>query len=167
MLRKKGSIEDIFLLIVFLFALAIFIGVVAYTFPRITDGLRETELNDSSEVRRALLETDTVATRLNAVWFILFVGLCIGILITSFLIDSHPVFLPIYIILLILAIVVGVVMSNAYEEFRVNSPLNETMTTQTFTTTVMDNFIPVLIGVGILSMIVIFGKAKLLGDNRI
>lgn len=164
---KKGSIQDIFTLIIFLVGLGIFIVVLAYTIPKVTDGLRETQLNDSAEVREALLNSDTMVTsRLDNVYLIMFAGLIISILIASFMIESHPVFIPIYIFLFAFAVIIGVIMNNVYDEFLTASELNVTASTQTIQTAIMGNFIPIIIGVGVLSMIIIFGK-KRYGEGRI
>ena len=73
-LSKKAGIESIFFFIVTMLGLAIFIIIVAYTIPQITDGLKETELNDSSAVRSIFAESDKTIDKLDPVFLIIFSG---------------------------------------------------------------------------------------------
>lgn len=160
-MNKKGSIEDLFFLIIMLIGLGIFIIVLACVIPMVTDGMRQTAMNDSAEVRAALLNSDEISgQRLDGIYLIVFGGLVISIIISSFLIDSHPIFIPIFIILFAFAVVVGVIMENVYEEFVENSVLNQTASTQTIQIAVTNNLIPILVGVGVICMIIIYGKRR-------
>jgi len=165
--NKKGSIQDIFTLIIFMVGLGIFIAILVYVVPQITDEMRETELNDTLSVRTALsISDDIVENKLNNIYLVIFAGLIISILIASFMIDSHPIFIPIYILLLGFAVVVGVIMDNVYTEFTEQSALNVSVTnSMEIPTAIMGNFIPIIIGVGVLSMIIIFGKRRLIGER--
>jgi len=165
--NKKGSIQDIFTLMIFMVGIGIFIAILIYTIPKITDGMRETELNDSVAIRTALLSSDEIVqNNLNNVYLILFAGLIISLMIASFMIDSHPIFVPVYIFLLAFAIVVGVILDNVYEEFTTNTIMNESVTNyMPIPTAIMGNIIPILIAVGVLSMIIIFGKRKMFGER--
>ena len=113
--NKKGSIEDIFFLIIFLLGLAIFIIVLAYTVPRVINEMKETEMNNSAAVREIWAEGENTIDKLDAVYLIMFAGLCMSLFITSFFINSHPIFIPVYIILLGFAVVVGVITNNVYK----------------------------------------------------
>ena len=157
-LSKKAGIESIFFFIVTMLGLAIFIIIVAYTIPQITDGLKETELNDSSAVRSIFAESDKTIDKLDPVFLIIFSGLIISIFIISFMIDSHLIFIPVYILLLVFAIIIGAITSNVYEEFTANADLATVAASQLYMVTIMNNWIMILSGVGIISMIIIFAK---------
>jgi len=91
--------------------------------------------------------------------FILFFGLMIvGLLVSGFLIRVHPAFLFIYIIFLGLSIFVAVYLSNTYEIIVSNAQFAEIADNYAMITFVMRHAIKILIGVGALSMIIIFGK---------
>ncbi|MHA2019056.1 MAG: hypothetical protein ACTSXY_12380 [Promethearchaeota archaeon] len=157
-INKKASIEDIFFLIVTLLGLALFLIIVAYTIPKVIDGLKETDINNSEATRTMFNEGENIINRLDPVYLIIFAGLIISIFITSFMIQSHPIFIPIYILLLGFAIIIGVIANHVYDEFAAHSDLATIAANQTFMVTIMNNFIAILVGVGILSMIIIFAK---------
>jgi len=163
---KKGSIFGVFLMLVALFGLALFIIILTYVIPEVTEGLRESALNDSAASRVALGAADTVTERLDPIFLFIFVGLLMGMLITSFMIESHPIFIPIFIFLLAFAIIIGGIMGNVYEEFTENELLNATAQEQTYVNAIMGNYVMVLLGVGILCMIIIFARARY-GGQRI
>ena len=82
----------------------------------------------------------------------------VSIFIVSFFVDSHPIFIPIYIILLGFVVVIGVIANHVYDEFAANTDLATVAADQLFMLTIMDNFILILVGVGIISMTIIFAK---------
>jgi len=156
--NKKGSIEDIFFFMITLLGLALFIIIVAYVIPTVIDEMEKTELNDSESIRSIFDEGEETIDRLDSVYLIIFAGLIISIFIVSFMINSHPIFIPIYIILLGFAVVVGVIINHVYDEFVANADLSTIAPSQTFMLTIMDNFISILVAVGVISMIIIFAK---------
>ncbi len=163
--NKKGSMIDVFFLIVTIVGLAIFILVISHVTPKITDGLKEIdELNQTNESRDALNAVEDNNDKLDGILLFIFVGLIIGIFITAFLIDSHPVFVVIYIFLLGFAVLIGVIMNRVYESFYNSEALNETARELTFTTAILNNYVPIIIGVGIVTMIIIFAKPKQQGN---
>jgi len=157
-LNKKASMEDIFFFIVFMMGFALFIIIIAYTIPKVTNEMAKTDLNNSAAVREAFIGSDEIMDKLDPIYLILFAGLIISIFIISFMINSHPVFIPIYIILLGFAVIVGVITNHVYDTFAANVDLSTVAASQTFMVTIMDNFITILVAVGIISMIIIFAK---------
>jgi len=163
--NKKGSIPGILLTLIVLFGLAIFIIILTYIIPEITNTLKQTGLNDSAAARAALGEAESSMNKLDPIFLFIFVGLLMGMLITSFLIESHPVFIPIFIFMLAFAIMIGAIMGNVYEKFKENEVLNETAAEQTYVNAIMDNYVMMILGTGILCMIVIFARARYSGGR--
>jgi len=159
-INKTGSIQDIFFFLVMILGIALFILIVGYFVTEVTSQMESTVLNESAPTRTMLNYSDSIVSKLDYVFLIIFVGLIIGILISSFMIESHPIFVPIYTFLLGFAVVVGVIMGHVYDKFTENVDLAATAATHTFTSAIMDNFVKIIIGVGILSMIIIFAKAR-------
>jgi len=157
-LNKKGSIEDVFFLIVTLLGLALFIIVVAYTIGTVTTEMEKTELNDSEAARVMFAESDKVIDKLNPVYLAVFAGLTMSIFVTAFMIHSHPIFIPIYIIEMGFAIIIAVIANHVYDEFAANADLATIAAEQTYMTAIMGNFITIVTAVGIISMIIIFAK---------
>jgi len=164
--NKKGSMEDVIFIAIIAAVFAIFILVVAYITPQISDKLRDTDINDSAAARTALNYSDTFASRLNVVFLIIFVGLLMGMLVSAFLIDAHPIFIPIFIIFLGFAVVAGVIMSNVYEAFSEDTEFAATAAQNTFVSAILGNYVLIIIVIGVLSMILTFGKSRLFGGRE-
>lgn len=158
--NKKGSIQDVFFFIVFVVGLALFFIVIHYVTDEVSDELLKTNLNTSEAAVTALGYYDTLGAQYDPIWFFIFVAILMGVLISSFMIKAYPIFIPIYIILLGISVVVGVIMNNVYLEFIANPVLAATAATHTFSNAIINNYVPVVIGVGVLSMIIIFARPR-------
>jgi uncharacterized membrane protein YjgN (DUF898 family) len=157
-LSKKGSIVDIGFLLVALFGLAFFILIVAFVFPQITAKLKLSDLGNNNDSLQALETTDGIMNKLDMVFLTIFSGLIMAVLITSFFLDSHPIFIPIYVIALGLLVLFAVIAENIYESFSISDQLSSTTVRYPFVNSIMLNLVYVAIGTGILSMILIFAK---------
>ena len=164
-MNKRGSIQDVFFFTVFVVGLAMFMILVHYIANDVSGKLLETTLNESENARTALQYTEDVTAQFDPIWLFLFIALLIGVLISSFMIHSYQIFIPIYIILLGITVVVGVIMNNIYLEFTATATLATIAATHTFSNAIINNYVPVIIGVGILSMIIIFARPT--GAGRI
>jgi len=158
--NKRGSIVDIAFLIVFLLGFAIFILVAGYVIPQITGALDSSEIGNNTASHNALTYTENLTTRFDGILLVMFIGLTIGIFITSFLIDSSPIFIPIYIILLAFILIFAVVVENVYEGFNTGA-LASTFAEHTMTNYIMTHLIFIAIAVGCLSMILIFARPRI------
>jgi len=158
MKNKKGVIEGVFVFAVIMVTLAIFILLIAKVVPSITNEFRKTAINNSAEARTALSWSDKIVGRLDTVFMIIFIGLIMGILISSYFISTNKIFIPIYIILFGFTIIVGVILHNMYEAFKTSSDLATSSATYPMMNAIIGNYVIVLIVVGILSMILMFGK---------
>lgn len=156
---KRGQL-DILFFVIFVAALGIFILVVQYVVGAVTDGLLASPLNQSAAAVAALNSGVSITQNFDYIWLVLFVGLILGVLISSVLIDVHPIFIPIWIILLGLSVLVGVVMNNVYADFVANATLNSTSDLNPFVNFIISHYVLVIIGVGVLSMILIFAKTR-------
>ncbi len=163
--NKRGSIQDVFFFVIFVVGFALFLILVSYVMNEVSGELLESKLNESEAARNALGYTETLTAQFDSVWLFVFVGLLMGVLISSFMIKSHPIFIPIYIIFLGVAVLVGVIMNNIYLDFTANATLAATAATHVFANAIINNYVLVIIGVGVLSMIIIF--ARPVGAERV
>lgn len=165
--NKRGGIVSIITLVIFLATFAIFIIITQFVVEEIEGGIRNSTMNDSQAVRDVLGEQVNVNLQLDNVYLIIFAGLCLSVLLVSFVIDANPAWVPIYIILFGMAILVGVIMNKVYVEFYEHATLTAIAQVQTYQVAIMNNFIPIIIGIGVLSMIIIYGKWRFVRDQRI
>lgn len=138
--QKKGAVTDIFVFMIIAFILALLCVMFLYI-SQITNEafMNNTEAfqsmyGDSNEVNATVIITETfgqVPTAFEALKWIttmLIVGMMISLFISAFLIRTHPVMLFVHIIIVIIAIVCSVAMSNAYMEIYASPTLAQYFT---------------------------------------
>ena len=158
-IKKKGDPTDIILFLVIIFFLVVSLVIAIYTNTIIHRVISTTVLNES----QAYDSIDQAFTKVNDygvqrtftfIWGLL----VLGIIVSSFLVRVHPVFMFIYIILLVVTIFVSIFLANAYATIVENAQLADIADKFEMMTWVMQHIVKILIGVGALSMIIIFGK---------
>lgn len=157
--RKKGDPTDVivFIIIIFFLAVTFLIGIFVNT--KIKGVIDNTVLNNSTAYSQISSSFDTVNKTTIQSGFVLAFGLLIiFIFISSFLIRTYPVFIFIYIISLVLAVLLGVYLANSYEQIIANPLLAEAVANSPMITWIMQHSVKIIIAVGALSMIIIFGK---------
>lgn len=156
---KKGDLPDmlIFLITVFIFAIGLLIF--AFVIPQITSGLETAGMNSTSEGKGAIDElTEMGVNGMQKGFLFLFVGFIMGLMISSFLIRTHPIFIFLYILFLGLTVFLGTYIGNAFEQLATSDALASTLATQGYISIIMQNLVVITLAVGALSMIIIFAK---------
>ena len=159
---KKGSIQDLFYIgaVILFFAIAILIGF------RINSAIND-NLQANADVPT---EAKTAATKLNShftgslnnSFIFMVVGMMSVMLILATMVRFHPIFIPIFIIVWLLAIFVGGVMANIYMGMATNAELSTYANQLGFVSFFM-KYLPFVIGIfGIILMIVMY---KLWGNE--
>lgn len=156
---KRGDPTDILLFLIILFFLAISLVVVLYANGKVLGIIDNTVLN-STEAYESIHDSFATINEYTAQrgFTLFFAILIIGIVISSFLVRVHPVFIFIYIITLGVTILTSVYLANAYAMVVANGQLSTIAENYGMMTFVMQNLTKILLGVGALSMIIIFGK---------
>ena len=157
--NKKGDITDNLIFLIVIFVLAIGLFIIAFIVPQISTGLDNAGLNSTTEGADAITRLGEFGTvTLQRGFFLIFAGLVMGSLISSFFVRTHPIFMLLYIFMMGLTIFVGTYLGNAYETFSSISVFSDTLASQGLINLVMNNVVKITIGVGALSMIIIFAK---------
>ncbi len=157
--NRKGDITDMLIFVIVVFILIAGFFVFAYIVPQITNGLKDAGLNNSVEGSNAIDKLSDFGTvTIQRGVFLLFVGLIISTMVTSFFARTHPIFLFLYIIILGITVFLGVYLGNAYEDMSQIPIFAETLASQTLLNVIMSNIITIVIAVGALSMIIVFSK---------
>ncbi len=158
-INKKADPSDIILLAIMVFFLAISLVVALYANSKIKEVIDTTALNESAAYPSITSSFNTINTLTVQRGFVLFFGLLIiTILVSSFMIKVHPIFIFIYIITLAIAIFVSVYLANVYETVVANTQLASIAANYVMMTWIMQNVVKILLGTGALSMIIIFSK---------
>ena len=161
MMNKKGDLTGVLYLIVMISAFAIFLIIVGYIGSEINTQIKD-QINDTDDRINTVLDRGINVSQntLSAVWYVMFGGLLIGLLITAWHMPTNPVFIPIFIFLLVVAIIVGVAMSNAYEALYNITDFASIAPTQVSINFIMSNLPYVALIIGIIGIIVTFAKPK-------
>jgi hypothetical protein len=164
--RKKADPTDITLMLVIVFFIVISFVVAIFVNSKLSDIISNTVLNESAAYESINDSFTTINRYTIQRGFTLFFGiLIIGILVSSFMIKVHPIFIFIYIVTLIVAIFVSMYLANAYEMVVSNGQLALLADNYATMTWVMQHIGLILLAVGALSMIIIFGKIGGGGNN--
>ena len=135
-MNKRGGFTDLFIFMIVAFVLVLFCGVFLYITNTATDELRENIPNmnlvgdgnqNASETLEATLGSAVLS--FNALYWItifLIFGMIIAIFIGSYMVTTKPIFFIPYIFVVIIAVIVAVAISNAYELLYANATLNST-----------------------------------------
>jgi len=89
-----------------------------------------------------------------------FILLVIFLLISVFLLDTHPIYFILTFILLISVFLVAMLLSNVYEDVMLDAELSGSANEFPFTSWVMDNMLPLIVGIGFFTSIALFVKFK-------
>jgi len=156
---KKGDFTGMLYAIVMLSAFAIFVLILAFIGSTIGTEVKDKINSDNEDVNASFDATINVSNNtLTAVWYVLFGGLIMGLMITSWYMPTHPVLVAPFIILLIIAVIVGVAMSNAYEMLSDVPQLSDAVDTQTNINFIMANLPYIALVIGIIALIITFAK---------
>lgn len=168
MKNRRGDITDMLVFLIVVFILAIGLFIFAYVIPEISSGLNDAGLNSSSEGASAISSLSDFGTvSIQRGFMLLFVGLIISTMVSSFFARTHPIFLFLYILILGITVFLGVYLGNAYEQFAETPLFVDTLATQGMINIVMSNIITIVIAVGALSMIIVFAKFSTGGGQRV
>lgn len=161
---KKGNIGAILFMIASLGAFAIFLLVVGTIIPQINEKVEEgltSQTNVSEEVLAPLEKsTDITGSVLSSLWYIMFGGLLIGLIITGFLMPTNPIFIPIFAIMLITTIILAMAMSNAYEQIQSTAGFQVSVEEQGAIGFVMDKLPLIALIIGLIVLFVTYAKSR-------
>jgi hypothetical protein len=164
--RKKGTITDIIFIIiaVFVFAIAfLFIGYMTEIFQGALHNI--SMVNDSTIAIGALDHgLDTVQNKLDYVFFMVFIGMVVAMVITAWFIGGMPIFMFIYFILTVISVILSAVIANVWEDMNATAIFfSATKATLPLTNYVL-TYLPVIMAiVGILGLIAMFAKPVMEG----
>ena len=165
--NKRGELTDMFIFLITLFILAIGLFVLMYMIPTITDGLKTAGLNNSAEGTNAITSLESFGTgTINNGFLMLFVGLVISMIITSFMVRTHPIFIFLYVIFLGISVLLSFYLGNAYYQLIGNPAFANMYATATFSNWIFGHIAQIMTVLGAFSMIVVFSKFSTYGGTQ-
>lgn len=158
--------EDVILagVIVFIFAIGFFVVYnVANTVTTTMIGIPA--INESASAVSALQGSQKVTNQMDYVVFGVFIALVLGIIITGWFIAGNPIFMGIYFLITVIAVVFSTVLANTWETVSQSSIFGTTVTHFPITNNLMLN-LPLYIGIiGFVGLVVMFAKPYLFGGS--
>lgn len=123
-MNKRGGFTDLFLFIIIAFVILLVSAVFIYMGGLVSDSLHSSldtmdiggDLNVSQQIDSSIGAVNTAYAGLYWISVFLIVGMALGIFIGSYLVTTKPVFFIPYIFITVIAVIVAVGISNAYEE---------------------------------------------------
>lgn len=160
--KRASGIGDIIFIFIIMFVLAL----VIITIQPVRREMETEFLNDTSinETAKDFLE-DTNKMQENF-WdnmgVIILVFLTLVLMVSSYFIDSHPVFFVVFVLLAIFFLVVAAIMSNAYIELSVDSDLASSVAVYPKINWIMSKWPFVILIQAVLVGMVLYTKFRLL-----
>lgn len=172
--NKRGGFTDLFLFIIIAFAIALITGIFLYIGnttttqlhaqldPMSTQDVNYTEiLNDT---------TDQIPVSYQVMkWgsIVLIFAMILSIFYGSYKVTTRPIFFVPYFIVVIVAVILSVVVSNAYDDLLTNSQLATTLS-ELIGTNFMLLYLPVIVGtIGVVGGIIMFASYSLLRQQEV
>jgi len=159
--KKKGNaITDSLVFVVLVFGFIIFSLVGNYIFNEINDDIQaDTEINDTIKVKVQNLNT-RYPSFMDGLFIFFFILMWVLVLVSSWNIDSHPVFFIVTVVILIFVFIVGGELGNVYEELTSEGDLATMAAGFPMANWVMTHFLIVIVVIGFSITIVLFGKSQ-------
>lgn len=161
--NKRGDASSLIIaLIVMVFVVGIIALMAGKVIPQLMIFLKTnpTMASDNNTVNTLnLVETKTIPW-LDYFFLFVFFGSILGIIISSIYIDTHPVFMIFFVIILVIAIILAGIFANAFITVGESDALSSTYNQFTATKTIFNNLPLILFIVGIIVMIVLYGKSR-------
>lgn len=157
--NKKGDASNYITFVIIVFFLAVSLLITAFMNDQIYEAINTTELNDTSVSPNVLTQLDLMTTSTIQNGFVaIFAFLIIGMMVSSFMVRIHPIWLFIYIIFLAITLFTAMPLANAYQLLMNNEALSSVADQQNMINWIMENLVMITLGAGALSLIVTFAK---------
>lgn len=166
MRNKKGSVTDVFIIGAAIFILAITILLGSYLYNRVATEMLP-HINSSTAATNAINAMTNTLPTFDYFFLAVFIGLVLAMIISGFMIETHPVFTFVFFIMMVLATIVAVPISNSYEAFANDPIFASTAANFAITNLILTKLPLITLVIGILMIIVIYGKSQFEGGGRI
>lgn len=162
-INKRGdAVSLIISLVILIFVIAVISLMAGKFIPALTSILKNdsTFANNTNTVETLnLIETNAIPW-LDYFFIFTFISVTIGLIISSVYIDTHPAIMIIFIIMLVLAIIFAGIFANAYNSIGESDALSSTYNQFTGTKAIFENLPLILFVIGLIVIIILYGKYK-------
>lgn len=157
--NKRGqTVFDTIILLIVLFILALAAIIGAITFSGVNDDI-QSDTSISNQTKTVMSDINSgYSNWLDAAILTALIFFWVLLLITSFLIDTHPVFFIVTVVLLLAVFVVSMFISNAYTEITADADLAAFSVSFPFTNFIFNNLLLIMIVMGLSTGVALYAK---------
>lgn len=160
------SVRDIIVISILLFAFGIFFFVIKFTADTAIDRIVAIPQINQSTATVAAFEgaKTTVTPRLDGLFFGLFIGFFLAIIITGWFIAGNPIFIFLYMIITVLGVTFSTILANTWQTITTASVFGTTLAAFPITNHIL-SWLPLYIAVmSFIGVIVMFAKPYMVGE---
>lgn len=159
--RKGQTILDMIIVIIILFAFALTIVFSNYILDDVNDDI-QADPDIAVEAKSDLNNFNTNFPQFMDNAFVLFLALMwVALIVTSFLVDTHPIFFILTVVLLVFVFIIGMIISNTYQDIAADEDITTSANQFPQMTWVFENFLLIIISMGMTSALALYAKAKI------
>ncbi len=166
MISKKGNPVAGLIFIVTIAVFAIFLLIVGFIGNEVGTELQK-KIGITEEINDSLQTTITTSTvTINTLWYIMFAGLLLGLIVQAMLAQQYPkVMVPIFILTLIISIIIAIVMSNVYVKMTEQATLASASAFQQGIYFIMTKLPYLAVITGLMAIVIIFTRDGATGGS--
>lgn len=124
------------------------------------------EINESSRATESFEGIKTMVNRLDYVIMAVFIGLILSMIITGWFIGGNPIFMFIYFIVILIAVIISTFLANIWETATQSAIFGSTISSFPITNNILLK-LPIYIAViGVLAMVVMFAKPYIIQNEE-
>ena len=158
--------RDVLMVGVILFMLSIGFFVIYNVANQVTQRMIGiSAINESHAAVQALQGSQKVTAKMDYVIFGVFIGLVLAIIITGWFIGGNPIFMAIYFLISVIAVVISTVFANTWETVSQASIFGTSVAAFPITNNLMLNLPLYMAVVAFLGLVVMFAKPYLFGNS--
>ena len=158
-MNKKASVQDVALIIVLLFSLAIVALVGKVAFSEFNSRMGNITVVNSSQVTLDALDDGyNVTNKYDYVMFTIFMGLLIALIITGWLVGGNPLFTFVYFIAIVIITILAIVLSYVWNRVSTNTIFTTALAEMPITDFMISNIHIITPVIGFIGLLVMFAK---------
>lgn len=158
---KKGVISDFPFIVVMLFVMGIIILFTHNIYTELNDSIDQSGVFDGSNTSQEILVNgQTTINGFDFIFVMVFVLLGLGLLVSAFLLDTHPIFFFIILIMMVFLVIVVALLTNTFEDVSGDAALANSTATFPMTTYMVSHFPVFAVIIIFMSAIVFYGKLR-------
>ena len=161
--NKRGDIPSLIIgLVIILFLVGIVSIVFSKSFLLFTAEFKKQDMisNNTNAMNAVNIVESKTIPFLDYLFFFSFIGVLIGLIISSIYINVHPALGVIFIIFLIVAIVLSGIFANIFVTIGETSELSSTYNSFVLTKAIVTHLPLIILAVGTIIIFVLYGKSK-------